>query len=113
MKIRDPIESLESLDEQRRAFSSLKTDLLSRYLQKERAHKEEASFLFLNGFGTYSDLFLDSESKLANRAIAPLVNRRHDISQEGGYYLSLHGQGVVINPGLNFLSRFHSEGGHL
>ncbi len=121
----DPIGSLEALDQQRRAFSQLKTELLSRYLQSERSEKKNSTLLILNGWGDYSDLFLETmngaklgsagfnSAKLATRSIAPLVNKKHDISLEGGYFFHLNGNGIVLNPGPGFLARFHSEGRHL
>lgn len=114
--LQDTVAAIDALETQRKAFSQLKTDLLSRYLQKEHAQaRETMSLLLLNGWGDYSKRFLQSEEgrQLATESISTLINKQPTLSSIGGYFLNLHGVGIVINPGANFLQRFHAASGHI
>lgn len=106
---------IEAIDRKRRLFSRMKTDLFSNYLEKKRTSDHAPRLLVLNGWGDLSSSFIVRQptSELATSAIAQLMTAKDMALRTGGYFIQLGGKGIVINPGKDFIDRFHRAGYHL
>ncbi len=108
---------LDAIDHQRRLFSGLKTDLLSRYLERDRKSiHTNPRLVSMNGWGNSLELIhsdVSAKPKLSMQAIQKLFRGEESMERWGGFWLSLGGQGIAINPGSHFLQRFHNAELHV
>ncbi len=101
---------VEAITRQRRAFSTMRAATLSAYLEQQKQNISTPTLLSLNGWGDWLE-----------RKELPAVHLPHvlvpeaatTIMRSGGYWLCLGGVGIVINPGQEFLNRFHEAGLHM
>jgi tetratricopeptide (TPR) repeat protein len=95
---------LEAFPEERRTQFEFKMD--------ERKERIQA---FLGTKSDFADeaghaLLLDLREW---NSFTPAVPDQHEIDRGGGYYIRYKGQGLVIDPGYNFIENFHKVGGRL
>jgi hypothetical protein len=96
---------MEGIQRQRRQFVASKTAELSSYLEAKKRSSTGSELIVLNGWGE-----IDNRSR-----IVPYILKRSvkTICRSGGYWVRTGGIGVVVNPGQDFLSRFHKAGLHI
>lgn len=106
---------IEAIDRKRRLFSRMKTALFSSYLEKKRTEEKISRLLVLNGWGDLSNALIvrDPNSQLATSSIGYLMTAKDMPLRTGGYFLQVDGKGIAINPGKDFIERFHRAGYHI
>lgn len=88
-----------AIEERIRAFMDSQQQLLQRYReQSDAVARQKNLLLVLSGWPEREEIAWLTEGP-------PQC--------QGGYYVRWHGTGIVINPGKNFLQRFHQQGLHL
>lgn len=95
------LDSEKALEARIQRFQQWRTDLVCNYLEeskKSREVKDQALYI-LNGW---------TEDRLHPTSCTLL--EEHTRKNSGGFFFRWNGQGVVINPGTNFLDLFHSHG---
>ncbi len=107
---------IDAIDHQRRLFSGLRTDLFAQYLERDRKSPHQTPKLVsMNGWGDSLRLIThgSTKPKLSKQAIQKLFRGEDNIERWGGYWTFLGGQGIAINPGNDFLQRFHESELHI
>ncbi len=79
-----------------------KRELFASYISQQKGVKDYALTSFTKWQAFKKDKHYDIYQQL-------FMENEHDL-QEGGYFLELNGQGIVINPGKDFLSSFCQKG---
>lgn len=103
---------LEAINRQHRGFQNWKTTALSSYLEHKNRPASPDTLISLNGIG--ADLSQNHTTPSPLELIPHLMPEElADISRSGGYWAYLQGASIVINPGKNFLERFHKNDLHL
>lgn len=100
----------EALNRQRRTFSSMRTSNLSTYLERQKQKCVTPALVTLHGWG---DVLSNKEHSSILLPYHLLHNNHDTITRSGGYWLRLGGLGIAINPGKDFLERFHTAGFHI
>lgn len=103
------VDSGPTLEQRVRSFQRAQVDTMSRYIENhaQRARIDDNFLLVLNGWD------YNNKSDKANislkECLLPAPYRR----STGGFFMRWHGKGLVINPGPNFLEKFHQQGLHI
>jgi len=101
---------IERLNRQRRLFSEFKTETFSTYLERDKKSVSTDRLLVLNG---WSDLYTQNAYMPKQLLHLLLPDQLRAVSRCGGYWIQLGGTGIAINPGRDFLERFHAAGFHV
>lgn len=94
------------LEQRVKDFQQKQSRLISQYVQKstEKETLKEDCLSILNGWNYHQEKEQNT-TELAN-FLFPEYRRK----TSGGLYIRWNGQGIVINPGMNFLENFHQAG---
>lgn len=106
---------IEAIDQKRRLFARMKTALFSNYLEKKHTEEKEPRLLVLNGWSNLSESLIvrNPTSQLTTSSIGYLMTAKDMPLRDGGYFLQIDGKGIVVNPGKDFIERFHTAGYHI
>jgi hypothetical protein len=96
----------QSLEQRIYSFQRSQVEEMSTYAKSYQRKKEDSDHMitFLHGFSRN-----EQRGEVRSSWKYPLKTE----SSSGGYFLRWNGQGVVINPGRNFMQNFHESGLHI
>jgi hypothetical protein len=105
----EQLESIpDAINRQRRMFASMRTKSLSTYLERQKQSTVTPTLVMLNGWG--DSMVPVHKDHMPGHLLKESNDKR---IRSGGYWLALGGAGIIINPGKDFLERFHAQGLHI
>jgi tetratricopeptide (TPR) repeat protein/ribonuclease BN (tRNA processing enzyme) len=107
----DKAQIQEVLADMIKQFADEKDDFFTQMADQE---KRTAKFLgSTSGFGSGGDGRAVLLTLREWNSYTPAVPDQHEIDRGGGYFIRYRGQGIVVDPGYDFIRNFHDAGGRI